>query len=301
MYQPVLDVLDLEKTYSGRHGSKANDGISIRVGSGEVVGLLGHNGAGKTTLVNQIVGILKPDGGVIEVSGHDVISKPQIARRLVSVQAQANVPITGLSPRKAIELVGRIRGLSKQEASTRAVELLTALEMEQWADKPAQAISGGVARLTAFGMATAAPGELVILDEPTNDVDPVRRKLLWAEIRRLADSGVGVLLVTHNVAEAEHVVDSLVILDHGKVIAQGTPAELSASTRGELSLTISGLRTEPDEQMNIVSRNESGIVVRVRDCDAPAAIAWASDHAERFSLAPTTLEDIYISLVKEAA
>lgn len=301
MYQPVLEVEALEKTYPGRHKTKANDGISLSVNAGEVVGLLGHNGAGKTTLVNQIVGILKPDAGTITVSGQDVVTRPQVARRLVSVQAQANVPITGLTPRKAIELVGRIRGLSKRTAVKRASELIDALDMGQWGDKPAQAISGGVARLTAFGMAAASPGELVILDEPTNDVDPIRRKLLWKEIRRLADAGVGVLLVTHNVVEAEHAVDSLVILDQGRVIAHGTPAELAAPTRGELSLTLSGFDAEPAEGMVVVSRSESQTVVRVKDADASAAISWATDHAERFALTPATLEDIYISLVEEAA
>jgi len=301
MYQPVLEIKGLEKTYPGRHGTKANAGIDLTVNPGEVVGLLGHNGAGKTTLANQIVGILKPDSGTIHVSNHDVIAHPNIARRLVSVQAQANVPITGLTPRKAIELVGRIRGLSKKEATNRSTELIEALDMGAWASKPAQAISGGVARLAAFGMAAAAPGNLVILDEPTNDVDPVRRRLLWAEIRKLADQGAGVLLITHNVVEAEHAVDSLVVLDSGKVIARGTPTELAEPTRGTLSLTMNGLDCEPEDSMIVLSRTDTEVVVRVSDTDATDAIAWASCHAERFSLTPATLEDIYISLVEVAA
>lgn len=126
----------------------------------------------------------------------------------------------------AINLIGRIRGGAADQVSQRTDALLAALDLTPWADKPSQSISGGVARLTAFAMAVVVPGRLVILDEPTNDVDPSRRRLLWQLIRRIADEGAAVLLVTHNVREAESAVDRLVILDQGEVIASGTPVEL---------------------------------------------------------------------------
>lgn len=225
----VLLIEGLRKRYGkGPKAVQANDGVDLRIGAGQVVGLLGHNGAGKTTLVNQAVGLALPDEGSITLTGVDAVAHPEEARKLASVQAQANVPITGLTPRRAIELIGRIRGVDRARARARTEHLLQALDLGPWADVTAEKVSGGVARLAAFAMATVAPGRLVVLDEPTNDVDPVRRRMLWAEIRRVADEGAAVLLVTHNVREAETVVDRVTILDHGRVLADDTPAVLVA-------------------------------------------------------------------------
>ena len=238
MTTAVLDVDDVSKTFRGRRPVRANDHVHLTVEAGRVVGLLGHNGAGKTTLVNQIAGLARPDAGSIQVCGYDAVTQPDRVRRLINVQAQANVPITGLTPRQAVELVGRVRGASRAHVRARAAELLAALDLTEWAQTPAHKVSGGVARLTAFAMTAVVPGALVILDEPTNDVDPVRRRLLWNQIRRLADDGAGVLLVTHNVREAEHAVDDLVILDRGAVRARGTVAELTHGLRGTLQLAL---------------------------------------------------------------
>ena len=225
----VLRITNLRKQYGrGLKAVQANAGVSLCVHAGQVVGLLGHNGAGKTTLVNQVVGLALPDGGTITLAGVDAVGRPQIARRLASVQAQANVPITGLTPQRAIELIARIRGASPSRAKAGADQLIEALDLTPWAKVTADKVSGGVARLTAFAMATVVPGRLVVLDEPTNDVDPVRRRLLWGQIRRVADAGSGVLLVTHNIREAEVVVDRVTILDHGRVLADATPSELES-------------------------------------------------------------------------
>lgn len=223
----VLQIEGLRKCYGSKTKAvQANDGIDLRIDAGQVVGLLGHNGAGKTTLVNQVVGLVRPDQGSIRLAGIDAILQPHLARRLASVQAQANVPITGLSPRLAIELIGQIRGATRSQARKATKRLIEALDLVAWANVTAERVSGGVARLTAFAMATVVPGRLVVLDEPTNDVDPVRRRLLWSEIRRVADAGSGVLLVTHNVREAETVVDRVAILDHGCVLVDADPVDL---------------------------------------------------------------------------
>src|SRR5205823_4330221 len=132
----------------------------------------------------------------------------------------------GLTPRQAIGLTGRLRGGARHEVALRTAAILKRLDLEPWANKRMTAASGGVVRLVMFAMASVWPGRLVILDEPTNDVDPARRRLLWQAIRALADAGSGVLLVTHNVAEAERAVDRLVIIDQGRLVAVGTPAEL---------------------------------------------------------------------------
>ncbi|MCL2454679.1 MAG: ABC transporter ATP-binding protein [Micrococcales bacterium] len=308
----VLRIRDLHKKFGRRRRVvHANAGIDLTVAAGQVLGLLGHNGAGKSTLVNQVVGLLRPDAGQIVLDGVDAVAHPEQARRLTSVQAQANVPITGLTPRTAIELVGRIRGGDTAQVRTRTSHLIDALELGEWANTQSEKVSGGVARLTAFAMAAVVPGRLVVLDEPTNDVDPVRRRLLWREIRALADDGAAVLLVTHNVREAERVVDRLVVLDNGTVLADDTPAALTQSRSGTLTLevdmlpsvdTVPMLRLAWPEGLVVTDRGQGRATAAVPADQAAAVVAWASEtlaagRIERYALTPASLEDVYIELV----
>lgn len=301
----VLTVRGLRKRYRGRTGVQANDGIDLDVAAGQVVGLLGHNGAGKTTLVNQVVGLVLPDAGSIRLDGIDAIAQPHLARERTSIQAQANVPITGLTPRRAIELVGRIRGGDRPAVQARTAELIAALDLSPWADTPAEKVSGGIARLTAFAMTVVRPGRLVVLDEPTNDVDPVRRRLLWEQIRALADQGHAVLLVTHNVREAERVVDRLAILDGGVVLAHGTPADLTASRRGTLTVEVDVAPGAPVDWHRAVTPTTDARGRRtgsVPSADAAEVVRWAEAEVragalERYALTPASLEDAYVDLV----
>lgn len=306
MTTEVLRVRGLRKRYRGRNGVQANDGIDLDVAAGEVMGLLGHNGAGKTTLVNQIAGLVRPDAGEITLAGIDAIARPDQARKQISVQAQANVPISGLTPRRAIEMVGRIRGGSATEVTARAGELMEALDLGPWADTPAQKVSGGVARLTAFAMAAVQPGPLVVLDEPTNDVDPVRRRLLWQQIRVMADAGHSVLLVTHNVREAERVVDQLAVLDRGVVLTAGPPAALTARLRDRLVVELDLHPGVPITWHPAVTpgADQSGHRASgtVPADSAAAVVEWAQGQVqagvvERYALTPASLEDVYIDLV----
>lgn len=304
----VLTIEDLHKHFgSGSHIVQANAGITMTVGAGEVVGLLGHNGAGKTTLANQVVGLLRPTSGRIVLDGVDAVANPALARRLTNVQAQANVPITGLTPLTAIDLVGRMRGGRPRQTRRRAEELIDALDLGEWARTPAQKISGGVARLTAFAMCAVVPGRLVILDEPTNDVDPVRRRLLWDQIRLLAEAGSAVLLVTHNVREAERAVDRLAVLDHGHVIAEETPAALVAGYGSPFVMEITrvpGRELEPPTDMSLTRHDDVRTSVAVPSHLTTQAVEWAA-HAledgviERYELAPISLEEVYVDLTGE--
>ena len=144
----------------------ANDDVALRVRSGEVVGLLGHNGAGKTTLVSHVVGLLKPDAGEIRVGGADAVQDPAAARRHVALQPQAQAPIDGLTPRTAIEIAGRLRGLSSRDARASAVELADELDVGRWLDQRALpeggGLSGGIRRLTGFAMAVVRPNPRTI-------------------------------------------------------------------------------------------------------------------------------------------
>jgi ABC-2 type transport system ATP-binding protein len=197
----LLEIKGVTKIYKGK--IKANDNISLSLSEGEVFGLLGPNGAGKTTLVNQIIGLAMPTSGTITLNGIDIIANPGYARENCSFQAQVQTPISGLNMLQAIELVGRIRGGRKADVRKRTMELIEKLEISEWQKTMGLVISGGVQRLVAFCMAAVTPGKIVILDEPTNDIDPLRRRLLLQEVQALARQGSAVLLITHNVLGAE--------------------------------------------------------------------------------------------------
>jgi ABC-2 type transport system ATP-binding protein len=301
----LLEIQNITKVYKGK--VKANDNISLSVNEGEVFGLLGPNGAGKTTMVNQIIGLTVPTSGTITVSGINVIANPGYARQVCSFQAQVQAPISGLTALQAIELVGRIRGGRKSDVHQRAIELIEKLEISEWQKTLGLTISGGVRRLVAFCMAAVTPGRIVILDEPTNDVDPLRRRAIWQEVQALAKQGSTVLLVTHNILEAERVVDRLAIVDQGKVKGMGTPASLKDSEGDamRLELILEPRANEPSlpdyfERPVIINRRILGVV---RPADISNVIVWArrlkeSGTIEEFSLGPATLEDVYVRLVK---
>ncbi len=300
----LLEIDKLSKQYRG--GVRANDGISLSVEAGEVFGLLGPNGAGKTTLVNQIIGLVKPDSGAIRISGVDVVANPGFARQACSFQAQTQVPIAGLTALEAIELVGRIRGGSSKQVRQRARHLIETLEIQPWTNKMGATFSGGVRRLVAFCMAAVAPGRIVILDEPTNDIDPLRRRMLWREVHSLAETGCAVLLVTHNVLEAERAVDRLSIIDQGRVVGTGTPGSLKEHD-GEymrLELTLEP-GTEPPEAPDFIPHAVSSnrrFIARVEEKNLARAIEWARELrgqgvVEEFSVGPATLEDVYLRMI----
>jgi ABC-2 type transport system ATP-binding protein len=306
----LLTVAGLVKDFGKK---RVNDDISLEVAAGEVVGLLGQNGAGKTTLVNQVVGLVEPTSGTIAVDGIDPVAQPAQARRTTSVMPQTHAPLTAVTPRQAIRVVARIRGMSKRSAAARTDQLIEALDIGEWADTTGERLSGGVRRLTAFAMAATGSARVVMLDEPTNDVDPVRRKLLWQQIRALADDGRAVLLVTHNVIEAERSVDRLVVLDAGAVVAEGTAAHLRSRAVGDLRLELTAATSAADLPPVPASIPTAGpaqvaqrrLVVPLVSDAAAAALDWAeelraSGAIDEFALLPVGLEDAYLDLVGDA-
>lgn len=283
-----------------------NDAISLDVSAGEIFGLLGPNGAGKTTLVKQIIGLIRPDSGRIEINGVDVVRDPNYARQACSFQAQTQVPISGLTARQAIELVGRIRGGQAKQVRVKTKELIECLEMGEWENKSGETFSGGVRRLVAFCMAAIVPGRIVILDEPTNDVDPLRRRLLWKQIRALSEDGCAVLLVTHNVLEAERAVDRLAIIDEGKLKRIGRIVEFREQNGH--SIRIEAL-LEPRAKLKelpyyfykpIVTGQR--LIARLSEQEIPRATEWAytmksNNFIEEFFLGPSSLEDAYLRII----
>ena len=303
----LLEIEHVSKTYRG--GVRANDDISLSVEAGEVFGLLGPNGAGKTTLVGQVIGLLAPTSGTIRVAGVNIVEDPGFARQACSFQPQMQVPIEGMTPTQAIELAGRLRGGRADAVRARARELIESFELGAWANKSGETLSGGVRRLLAFCMAAVVPGQVTILDEPTNDVDPLRRRLLWQQVRTLADQGSAVLLVTHNVLEAERSVDRLAIIDHGKVIGSGTPGSMKNGDGNYLRLE---LLLEPGAKISslpaFLTHPVNGgrrLIGRVSADEVSQAALWANQMKdnqliEEYSLGPSTMEDVYIRKIGRA-
>ncbi|HSG78134.1 MAG TPA: ABC transporter ATP-binding protein, partial [Acidimicrobiia bacterium] len=272
---------------------------------GEVFGLLGPNGAGKSTLVKQIIGLLAPDSGSITLGGLDLVANPDAARQLCSYLPQAQMPINSFKAHEAIDITGAIRGGDRALVARRRDELIDALEIGEWRDTLGARLSGGVKRLVGFAMVTVWPGRLVILDEPTNDVDPLRRRLLWEQVRALGDEGISVLLVTHNVLEAEKSVDRLAIVNEGRIVAEGTSSSLKAVDRGRLRLQVMLTpRVDTPDLPGFVgghTRVRNNLITVVPESEASAGIAWAqglidAGVAEEYALGATTLEDVYIRL-----
>ncbi|QSB17004.1 ABC transporter ATP-binding protein [Natronosporangium hydrolyticum] len=306
----MLEVERLSKNYGE---IAANIDLTFTVKPGEVVALLGSNGAGKTTLVHQVVGLTRPTSGSIRLDGSDLIASPRRARWLCSLQPQSQVPLTGLTPRRSVEIVGELRGLSTAAARERAERIGKALALEGYYDRRVQAVhlthdalSSGMRRLVAFCMAAVAPCRALVLDEPTNDVDPLRRTLLWQIVRDIAAEGTCVLLVTHNVLEAARIVDKVILMDAGRIIAQGKPDELSARYCPELVLEV--VVTDPTMVIDRPTFVESefahghGRFLGIREEVLPEALAWARGEQDarritRFSVRPSTLNDAYGHIV----
>jgi ABC-2 type transport system ATP-binding protein len=284
---------------------RANDQITLEVGAGEVFGLLGPNGAGKTTLVKQIIGLLKPTSGSLTLGPHDLVQDPDAARQLCSYLPQAQMPIDSFKARQVIVLTGMIRGGDAAVVGRRTDEMIEALDLGEWHETLGAKLSGGIKRLVGFAMVSVWPGRVVILDEPTNDVDPRRRRLLWEQIRRLGDGGASVFLVTHNVLEAEKSVDRLAIISDGRLIAEGTPSSLKAQDRGRMRLQVMMVpgRTTPAMPAFVDHHTRVGnnVMATIAETDSAHAIGWAQQlmqqgEAEEYALAATTLEDVYIRL-----
>ncbi len=304
----LIEIDHVSKTYGTRDGGVvANDDVTLHVEEGSVFGLFGHNGAGKTTLVNQLLGLLRPDAGSIVVAGEDIVRNRRRGRYLCSAQPQASVPLRELTPRAITSLMARMRGAGDEEITRRVGELFEQLDIAEWADQPGNKLSGGVLRLTCFCMAAIRPGRAVVLDEPTNDVDPVRRRYRWGAIRELTGDGTAVLLVTHNIGEAEGAVDEMAILNHGRVLARGNASRIKASTVGD-DMKLQAFTTasreafgQPGWAGNIEVRNGEVVVSFPRD-RAVDALTWAAELRGRrlvgdYSLREMSLEDTYVQLV----
>lgn len=221
----AYEVTALTKRYRPEQPA-ANDQISLTVYKGEVLGLLGPNGAGKTTLVRQLAALTRPTSGQIRLFGRDLIAEPELAGQWIALQPQGMALPTTERPQVLLEVTGQLRGLPPDAARREAIALIDEFGLGPHLSKPFYKLSGGLRRLVAITTALIGQRPVLIFDEPTNDLDPEIRRTVWRRIREAAQGGAAVLLVTHNVVEAEQVLDRVGILSGGKMLALGTPGEL---------------------------------------------------------------------------
>ncbi len=307
----AINVRDLTKRYKG--GKLANDHLFLCVERGRIFGLLGPNGAGKTTLVLQLLGLLAPTSGSITVEGIDVLRHPQRIKAFSSLMPQTRVAMRNLELHRALYITARLRGKSDREAREQVEELIERLELNEHRNQYLDRLSGGLMRVAAFAMSLVGDPKLIVLDEPTNELDPVRRRMVWDIIADLNRSGgVTCLLVTHNVLEAERVIERVAMIDGGRVVAVGTPGELKTRLGDEVRLEVvlkpEAARNGQAEQVTrmldrfgrVVTLRPGQYAVFVRREGVGAAVDAVLQGLEGllddFRLAPPSLEDVYIHL-----
>jgi ABC-2 type transport system ATP-binding protein len=227
----TIEARGLEKRY-GR--IRALDGLDLVAEPGEVVAVLGPNGAGKTTFVRALATLLRLDGGTLRVAGHDVREEPAEVRRLIGLAGQFAAVEPAMTGRENLEMVARLFGQDRRTARDGAAAVLEQLDLVAAGDRLVRTYSGGMRRKLDLGASLVGAPRLLLLDEPTTGLDPRSRIELWEAIGTLVDSGTDVLLTTQYLDEADRLASRIVIIDHGRAVAAGTPAELKQRVGGDV-------------------------------------------------------------------
>jgi ABC-2 type transport system ATP-binding protein len=227
----TIEARGLEKRY---RKTRALDGLDLVAEPGQVVAVLGPNGSGKTTFVRAVATLLRLDGGTLRVAGHDVRREPDAVRRLIGLAGQFAAVEPAMSGRENLELVGRLFGQSRRTARAAAAAVLEQLDLTEAGDRLVRTYSGGLRRRLDLGASLVGAPRLLLLDEPTTGLDPRSRIELWDAIRTLVEAGTDVLLTTQYLDEADQLAHQIVIIDHGRTVASGTPAELKRRVGGNV-------------------------------------------------------------------
>ena len=298
----------LVKRFGVKGGTVALDGIDLAVRTGSVFGLLGPNGAGKTTVVRILATLLRPDGGHATVCGHDVVTRAHQVRQLTGLTGQyasVDETLTGL---ENLILIGRLTGQSRAESRARARDLLAAFRLAEAGDRAAKTYSGGMRRRLDLAAGLVTRPRVLYLDEPTTGLDPLSRNEMWEVVRGLTATGVTVLLTTQYLEEADQLASEIAVIDHGTVIATGTPEELKART-GALTLAVRPADPADVAAVTaIVTRftdaepdvTNTAVTAPVGDEDAmPAVVARLQEAGVRvaeLTLRRASLDEVFLSL-----
>jgi ABC-2 type transport system ATP-binding protein len=294
--------------------TRAVDGVDLAVRTGSVYGVLGPNGAGKTTTIRMLATLLRPDAGEARVLGHDIVSEADAVRGLVSLTGQLASVDEDLTGRENLILLGRLLGLRRAAAKIRAAELLDAFGLAEATGRLVKHYSGGMRRRLDIAASIVVTPELMFLDEPTTGLDPRSRNQVWDIVRALTAGGTTILLCTQYLDEADQLAEGIAVIDHGKVIAEGTPAQLKASV-GSGALHVRLLDPDQRAEAEQVLARELGAVhlepdptalsAACADADrAAAAVADLSNSGIRiagFSLGQPSLDEVFLALTGHPA
>jgi ABC-2 type transport system ATP-binding protein len=308
---PAISATGLVKRFGD---VRALDGIDLEVSAGTVTGVLGPNGAGKTTMVRILTTLLRPDAGTARVAGLDVVHDAAALRARIGLAGQYAAVDEALTGTENLVMVGRLYGRRRADARERAAELLEGFDLTDAADRPVKTYSGGMRRRLDLAAALVAHPPVLFLDEPTTGLDPRSRIDLWGTIEGLVDKGTTVLLTTQYLDEADRLADRIAVIDHGRVIAEGSGDELKARVGGErvevhladgaagpaAAAALESMAAEPPRcegaTVHATVRDGSGAILEaVRRLDA--AHVAARDVAVR----RPTLDDVFLALTGHAA
>jgi len=238
----MIDTADLKRTFKTRTGAvEAVAGVDLHVNAGEIFGFLGPNGAGKTTTLRMLATLITPTAGDATVAGADLRREPALVRQRIGYVPQGGSTDPAETGRGELVLQGRLYGMNAVDAKTRAAEVLDKLDLVSAADRPTGTYSGGMRRRLDVGLGIVHRPQVLFLDEPTTGLDPQARARMWDEIKRLREQGTTVFLTTHYLEEADALADRLAIIDHGKIVAEGTADELKRQVAGDvITLGVNG-------------------------------------------------------------
>jgi ABC-2 type transport system ATP-binding protein len=250
----MIDAKGLRKSFHVRRRRKTTTvdavvGVDLHVGAGEIFGFLGPNGAGKTTTLRMFATLLPPDAGEARIAGADLLTEPAKVRRSIGYIAQGGGTWNEATAREELVLQARLHGIGKAEALERAAAALTAFDLAEYADRNCKTYSGGQRRRVDIALGVVHGPKVVFLDEPTTGLDPQSRAHMWEMVRRLRADGMTVFLTTHYLDEADALCDRIAIIDHGEIVAEGTPADLKREISGDVvTVTLAQKDATPDDE-----------------------------------------------------
>ncbi|MGP8001949.1 MAG: ATP-binding cassette domain-containing protein [Streptosporangiaceae bacterium] len=250
----MTDMIEAEGLVKRFGQTKALRGVDLRAGRGTVLALLGPNGAGKTTAVRMLATLLQPDAGQARICGYDVVTEAVQVRQLIALTGQFASVDEELTGTENMVMIGRLLGLRRAEARRRAAGLLEQFELAGAAGRAAKTYSGGMRRRLDLAASLVGEPQVLFLDEPTTGLDPRARSQVWDTIRGIVAGGATVLLTTQYLEEADELADQIAVIDHGRLVAEGTPAELKSRTGGQTLMVRAADQERTAELATIVAQ-----------------------------------------------